>query len=121
MEVPKLRIFETVKESLAATCFVEGKGRFHTKQKQRAVEALLGFIMHVLYLHTEADTVKEYMDSIYITGVAFATIVGYMCTIFKSELIFICMDEIENVVSLAYGVNLHRFWYSRLLLITKQD
>lgn len=99
METQKIRTFETVKKSLSLTCFVQGKGRFHIGQKLRAVEAFLAFIMQILYLLIEADTIKEYMDSIYMTGAAFCTYISYMCTIFKVEVVFNCMDEIENLVN----------------------
>lgn len=63
----KLEIFETPKKLFAAIGFIQGKRRFHTEQWLRTTEGFLAIIMQVLYLLIEADTVKEYMESIFMT------------------------------------------------------
>lgn len=67
MKTKKIKIFKTTKKLFAATGFVHAKGRFHTEQCLRIVEGFLANVMVFLYLLITADTVKEYMDSIFMT------------------------------------------------------
>lgn len=67
METNKLEIFETAKRLYAAIGFIPKKERFYVEQWLRTVEGFLANVMVLLYLLVVADTVKEYMTSIFMT------------------------------------------------------
>lgn len=64
-----MKIFEVVKINLASDGFVQEKGRFHTEQWLRTFEGFLAVVLQCLFLAIDAVTVKEYMESIFMTTV----------------------------------------------------
>lgn len=69
MDKYKLKTFTTVQRNLASVGFIKDNCRFHTEQKLRTLEGFLAVILSFLYLFFHADTVKEYMDSIFVATV----------------------------------------------------
>lgn len=115
-----MKIFGTVRKNL--TCFNKEKPLFHTYQLLNTLEALLALIMLFLYMPIDAVSVKEYMDSIFMTMVGYhrfkqhsvdflinnemkifqggiSIYVAYVSAVFKTEMIFTLMDDIENIVN----------------------
>lgn len=64
-----MKLFVTVKEMLTSIDIIREKGRFHAKRNLRTLEGFLAIIMQCLYLLFDAETDREYMDSIFMTTV----------------------------------------------------
>lgn len=99
MEINKIKIFETVKKNLALTGFINEKDPYHTEQCLRALEGFLAVVMQYLYLFFEAVTIKEYIDSIFMSTVGIFIYVAYLNTVSKTEIIFKSIDEMENLIN----------------------
>lgn len=94
-----MEIFETVKNNLASIGFVANQHPLHAKQLVNVARGFLALILQCLYLAFEANTDKEYMDSIFMTAVGIMIYSAHMSSIFKTASLFIFLDDLEHVVN----------------------
>lgn len=62
-----MKTFRSVKKYLAVASFIEGKDRFNSQQSINALKGFVAIIMQCLYLVFDAVTVKQYLDSIFMS------------------------------------------------------
>lgn len=67
MEFEKIKIFLMTKKHLALIDLHKNKRPFHRNQLLHVIQGFLALILQLLYLVFEANTVREYMNSIIIT------------------------------------------------------
>lgn len=122
METNKMEIFLTVKKNLASLAFVPNQRPFYTNQLIHTSYGFLAIILQCLYLFFDAETIKEYMDSIFMTTVGILVYVGYLSMVFKMVTIFIFIDDMEQVVNrrkfndaLKFNVNMPFFLKKKTL------
>lgn len=99
MQTNRLKVFETVKTNLESVGFIREKGRFHTEQWLHTAQGFLANILLCLYLLFDADTVKEYMDSIFMSACGILVYVAYLNMVLNTEIFFNNIDEIENLAN----------------------
>lgn len=126
MEPKRLKTFESVIKNFAAIDFNKEKPRFHIRQCLRALEGFSGVTMQALYLFYNANTNKEFIDSIYMTSGGILIWVVYVDTILKTEMIYISIDEIEKKVNASkFSIELSNIRWSydiaQSLLFENQD
>lgn len=94
-----MKTFETVQKNFANIGFMRDKGRFHMEQWLRTFEGFLAIIMQCLYLPFDAVTIKEYMDSIFITSAGVLIYLAFLNAVLNTKMIFLSIDKIENLVN----------------------
>lgn len=99
MEAQKLKIFESVKDHLASIDLDEYKPRFHRKQVVHVVQGFLALTLQYLYLVFDANTAREYMNSIFMTVVGTAVYASYWSAIFQTTTIHDFIDHYETIVN----------------------
>lgn len=94
-----MEIFKRIKQNLASNGFRKDKGRFHLEQWLRTTQGLLAIVLQCIYLLFEAETTKEYMDSIFTTTVGVLVYVAYLSTVLKTKQLFIFIDGMEDAIN----------------------
>lgn len=69
METNRMEIFKTIKEHLWAIGFTKPHVGFHTEQVLRTSQGFLAIVLQCLYLLFDANTTKDYLDSLFTTSV----------------------------------------------------
>lgn len=64
-----MEIFKTVKEHLVAIGFTKPDVEFHTEQVLRTSQGFLAIVLQCLHLLFDANTTKDYLDSLFTTSV----------------------------------------------------
>lgn len=101
-----IKIFQIAKEQLAALKIYANKRRFHKQQLVHIVEALIANILQYVYLFCFASTAREYMNSIYMATAGTLVFICYWSAIFKTEDIFLYIDELETTINESWSNNL---------------
>lgn len=99
METKKLKIFESVKKMLASIDLNANQRPFHRKQLLHIVQGFCAIILQCLYLVYEANTIREYMNSIFMTTVGILVYMGFWSAIFKTTIIYEFIDQYETIVN----------------------
>lgn len=99
MEVQKLKIFESVKRHLASIDLDEDKPRFHRQQVLHVVKSFLALTLQYLYLVFDANTARDYMNSIFMTVVGVAVATSYWSAIFQMTTIYDFIDRYEKIIT----------------------
>lgn len=79
METKEIKFFKTVEKYFAAIGFIREKGIFHTERWLRIIEGFVAIIMQCLYMLIEAVTIKQYMDSIFMTSAGIFNKISTSC------------------------------------------
>lgn len=99
MEANRIEFFKTHKRNLASIGFTKRDAQFHPEQSLRALEGFLACTLQCLYLLFDANSTKDYMDSIFTTAAGIIIYVGYLNTVLITDKIFILIDDIEEAVN----------------------
>lgn len=74
------------------------KHKFSTKQVRRGLEVLLIIILHFVYLFRVANTIQEYIYSIFMINAIICIFISFISTANKTVDIFLLIDNIEKIV-----------------------
>lgn len=62
-------IFESAKKNLASLGYDANKRPFHRKQLSKVMQSFLAIVLECLYIVYDANTVREYINSIFMTTI----------------------------------------------------
>lgn len=91
-------IFESAKKHLASMAFDANERPLHRKQLSKVVKSFLAIALECLYLVYDANTAREYINSIIMTTVGVLVCIAYLSVIFKTATIFEFIDHLETIV-----------------------
>lgn len=94
-----MKIFESAKQMLVLIDLDANQRPFHRNQLLHIVQGFLAIILQCLYLVYEANTVREYMNSIFMTSTGILVYIAYWNAIFKATLIYEFIDYYETIVN----------------------
>lgn len=99
MKSEEMRIFVTAKIHMASIDLLASKGPFHRNQLLHVVQSFLAIVLQCLYLMYDANTTREYMNSICLTGLGVGVYIAYWSAIFQTTTIYDFADYYETVVN----------------------
>lgn len=94
-----MKAFQQVRMNLASLGFRPNQSPFNKTQLWTYVKVFLSLLLLCLYLVREANTPKEYMDSIFMTAATFFILIGRVSTLLQNATIFDLIDSIEKVIT----------------------
>lgn len=97
--VIKMKIYQTVRWNLALIGYKKNLRPFPKRLKWILFVKSTFIIAAYMHLFYVANTTKEFMDSIFVTGMGTLITISHISTIFKMETIFVFMNEIEEVIN----------------------
>lgn len=94
-----MKIFEIVLKGLESNGFKESEARFNKHQLQIHMNAALNISLVCVQLLHVANTLKEYMDGIFILCVAILIFISRASTAFKTKTIFMFINRLEGIIN----------------------
>lgn len=94
-----MKIFETVLKHLDSIGFKENQHRFNRIQIETHLKAALNVSLICVQLFHVANTLKEYMDGIFLITVAILVFISRASTAFKTTTIFIFINRLEEIIN----------------------
>lgn len=94
-----MKIFQTTQTNLALLGFERNLRPFNKRQRWILIEGFLAVTACYVYLLLVADSSKEFMDSIFTTGVSNLILISHISTVLKTETIFVFIDDVEDVIN----------------------
>lgn len=94
-----MKIFESAKMSLASMELDANKRPFHRKQLLKVMHSFLAIVLECLYIVYDANTAREYINSIFMTTIGIIVFIAYLSTIFKTTTIYNFIDHYETIVN----------------------
>lgn len=95
----KMKIYQTVKTNLALIGYKENLRPFNERQKWIFIIGFSTLLANYVDLLHDSNTPKEYMDSIFMSGIGTFVQISHISTTFKMETIFIFINEVEEVIN----------------------
>lgn len=99
--VKKLKMFQSIKRSWKILHF-NGKPSAHPFDRQhvnRTIRDSLTVILHCVYLFHGAKSIKEYINSIYMSTAAISIFLSTLNSIYKSEQVYRFFDKFEDFIN----------------------
>lgn len=93
-----MKTFQTMQRNLALIGFERNLRPFNERHKWCVIVGSTSNVILITYLLNVANSPKEYMDSIFVVCVAILMIISQISLILKTEIIFILIDEIEEII-----------------------
>lgn len=102
-----MKIFESAKKNLASIDLDANQRPLHRMQLLHVVQGFLAISLQCLYLVFEANTAKEYMNSISMTTIGILVYIAYWSAIFQTSTIFEFIDHYETIVNGSEWKHIH--------------
>lgn len=93
-----MKIFQTTQEYMEYGGLIRDRAAFNIIQMWTIFKSVAFLILQFVYLVHEADTPREYMDSIFMTSAGFMIFISYMSIAIENEAIFDMIDELELAI-----------------------
>lgn len=97
--VLKMKIFQRVQVNLASLGYRRNQSPFNTTQLWISIRFFLNLALLFAYLVCEANTPKEYVDTIFMTTGVFVINIARVSTLFKNAAIFDLIDKLEKILN----------------------
>lgn len=94
-----MKIFQRVQTSLASLGHRRNESPFNKTQLRVMVIVVLNLFSICAYIAREPHTVKQYLDSIYMSAVAVLITIARVCILYKNATIFDFIDTVEETVN----------------------
>lgn len=94
-----MKILQTTQMHLALYGYEANSSPFSKRRKLIYIEIFVSQTAYMAHLLLVANTPKEYMNSIFMVGIAFLCTVSRINTMFKTKTIFIFIDEVEEILN----------------------
>lgn len=94
-----IKIFQTAKKQLELSEIYAYKPIFCKQQIFEVVQSIVTISSQCVYLFCVASTTREYMNSIYMTMVGILVFICYLSAIFKKEITFFFIDDLEATIN----------------------
>lgn len=94
-----MKIFQTTKLNLASMDLDANQSLFHKMQLLHILQGFLAIVLQCIYLIYVASTIREYMNSIFMTAFGILAYIVYWSMIFQTKTIFEFMDEFEKAIN----------------------
>lgn len=99
MDTKKMEIFKSVKGDLVSVGFDASKRPFHREQLSKILKSCLAIILQLLYLVCDANTTREYINSILMTIVGIAVFIAYLSGIFQTTTVSDFINGYETLIN----------------------
>lgn len=93
-----MKVLKTFQWSIALMGYSSQQQRFSKKQIRHGFEALLIIFLHCVYPFHVANTIQEYVYSIFMTITTICVFISFVSTANKTVTIFVFIKKIEKIV-----------------------
>lgn len=94
-----MKILQTVQKYFATIGYDANRYPLNSDTVGEIFQRILAIICQFLYLIRHANSPKDIVDNIFMTAVAILCFISVMSTIQKMKMIFIFINEIEQIVN----------------------
>lgn len=101
-----MKVYGTVLKHLGSIGFRQNEPRFNKRQCEMHLKAVLNNLLICMQLFHVADTLKEYLDSVFAMTVSILIFISRASTAFKSATIFVFINGLEQIVNDSKSINL---------------
>lgn len=95
--IEMMKIFQSTKQFLANVGIAPDSRPFNLRNSLTLLVFGITVILVSSFLFCEANTFKEYTESIYMTSVSWAIFITFLSVIWKKEYIFLFTDQWEKI------------------------
>lgn len=99
METKQLKIFLTAKKNLESLDLYENQCPIDRKQLSRILQTLLAIVLQFLYVFYDANTNREYIDSILMITLGVLLYIAYWSTISNKIIIYDLVNSVEKIIN----------------------
>lgn len=99
MKAEKMKIFVTAKENFISMDLDANKRTFHLKQSLHILHGFTATVLQILYILFDANTPREYMNSILNSTIGILCHLAYWSVIFKTTSIYNFIDRCETIIN----------------------
>lgn len=99
MHFKKIKIFQTDQEKFAFFNFERNQTAFDRPQLTLLAKSLLYLTSFLIYLLHVANTPRQYMDSILMTGTGTLIFISGVNMVFNKSTVFLLIDDVEGAVN----------------------
>lgn len=114
-----MKIFRTTQKYMKYGGLMKDRGAFNIIQIWTFSKSITFLIMQVIYLVREADTSREYMDSIFMTSAGILIFISYADIAMQNDVLFHVIDELEKVINESEWLHLQSYLNSNTNSIKK--
>lgn len=115
-----IKLFESIQSNMINLGFIPNqKNPFNLQHLRGFIIGLLAIILHFVFFVHVANTIKQYMDSIFMTTVGIAILVSFVSSVLKTKEIFDLINGLEEVINkseYAYKSQTNRHHFYRIHL-----
>lgn len=94
-----MKIFQTLEMNLESGGFIRNQRPFNRRQLEHIVKMMFFMTLVFLYIGRDANTPRQYMDSILMSIVGTLCTIAYMSQVFKYATLFELIDCSEQIVN----------------------